>query len=185
MCKSLFFLPLTFLFVACASTQQQQQETVSRGVYAVHDSLKSGRVELAQSYSQELTKLVPAPAKRLKIAPVAPATPKEAQNENRQLEVYSQDVERLKAETIKQAGETKQTLWGSLKQTYSFLKFLTGFGGLAIAIGLVALVVFVPGALPVVLNLAGVAWALLKKAGGILTSITLKLLEWVKGKVGK
>ena len=188
MFKNLNFLPLfaVFLvFVSCAATQEKRNEAVSRGVYAVHDSLERGRPELAKSYSRELTKIVPAPKDRIPVAPVAPSTPKEAKKEAKELEGYSEDVEKLKSETIQKAQEPKQTLWGSFAQTWGALKFLTGFGGLAIAVGLVVFFIFVPGALPIVLNILGIVWTVLKRIGSFTSSATLKLLDWVRGRVGK
>lgn len=184
MYKPLHFLPLLpLLFVSCASIQERKNEAISQGVYATHDALKASRYDLAKSYSQELTKIVPAPAKRLRIAPEAPVTPKAAQTEAKQLQTYTAEVEGLQRATIEKANEKKQTLLGSIGQTWGALKFLTGFGGLAIALGLVALCVLVPGALPIVLNIAGVVWALFKRAGGFISTWTLRLLAWVRGKI--
>lgn len=60
------------LLSGCQSTRyiEHYSEPVKEGVYAVNDGIHNGRFDLAQKYSDSLTRLVPAPDNRIKIEPV-------------------------------------------------------------------------------------------------------------------
>ena len=68
-------LSLGFL-VSCTSTRyiEKQSEPLKQAVYGVSDSLKEARIDLAWFYSNETTKLVGPPVKRLSIKPLYETT---------------------------------------------------------------------------------------------------------------
>ena len=68
-------LSLGFL-VSCTSTRyiEKQSEPLKQAVYGVSDSLKEARIDLAWFYSNETTKLVGPPLKRLSIKPLYETT---------------------------------------------------------------------------------------------------------------
>ena len=61
---------------ACTSTKyiEKQSEPLKQAVYGVNDSLKEARVDLAWFYSNETTKLVGPPEKRIPIKPLYETT---------------------------------------------------------------------------------------------------------------
>jgi len=69
--KIVTLLSLSFL-TSCTSTKyiEKQSEPLKQAVYGVNDSLKEARVDLAWFYSNETTKLVGPPLKRLLIKPL-------------------------------------------------------------------------------------------------------------------
>jgi hypothetical protein len=60
----------TLLIAGCTLYTEKQSEALSKSVYATTDSLNAARVDLAYYYSQETTKLVKPPKKRIDIQPV-------------------------------------------------------------------------------------------------------------------
>jgi hypothetical protein len=65
------FLVFLCLFVipSCNTTAKKQREAISQAVYATHDSLNVGRVDLSKKYIGEATKLVPPPKMRITVKP--------------------------------------------------------------------------------------------------------------------
>lgn len=62
---------LFFLFLpACTIYTEKQSQALSRTVYATKDSLDQARIDLADKYSTEATRLVKPPKKRVEIPPV-------------------------------------------------------------------------------------------------------------------
>jgi hypothetical protein len=66
---SLLFLVCLF-FSSCTVYTEKQSEALSRTVYATKDSLDHARIDLAERYSVESTRLVKPPKKRIDIKPV-------------------------------------------------------------------------------------------------------------------
>jgi len=64
------------LFVSCTSTKyiEKQSEPLKQAVYGANDSLKEARIDLAWFYSNETTKLVGPPLKRISIKPLYETT---------------------------------------------------------------------------------------------------------------
>jgi hypothetical protein len=59
---------IAFLFTGCAPKYiEKQSEPLKQAVYGVNDSLDKGRVDLAWYYSNETTRLVSPPAKRIEV----------------------------------------------------------------------------------------------------------------------
>jgi hypothetical protein len=65
----LLFLFCLF-FSSCTIYTEKQSEALSRTVYATKDSLDHARIDLAERYSVESTRLVKPPKKRIDIKPV-------------------------------------------------------------------------------------------------------------------
>jgi translation initiation factor 1 (eIF-1/SUI1) len=64
-------LLLTALFITgCTVYTEKQSEAVSQNVYAANDSLNKARVDLAYYYSNETTRLVKPPKKKIDIQPI-------------------------------------------------------------------------------------------------------------------
>lgn len=61
-------LPLVAIaMVGCASTGQQDRETLARGIYATQDAMDAGRFDLADKYAHETTLLIPPPKHRIPV----------------------------------------------------------------------------------------------------------------------
>lgn len=60
------------LLVGCSSNRyiEKQSEPLKQAVYGVNDSLKEARIDLALFYSNETTKLISPPLKRIQIKPL-------------------------------------------------------------------------------------------------------------------
>ena len=60
------------LLAGCASNRyiEKQSEPLKQAVYGVNDSLKEARIDLALFYSNETTKLISPPLKRIQIKPL-------------------------------------------------------------------------------------------------------------------
>jgi translation initiation factor 1 (eIF-1/SUI1) len=58
------------LIAGCTYYTEKQSETLSQNVYAANDSLNNARVDLAYYYSNETTRLVKPPKKKIDIRPV-------------------------------------------------------------------------------------------------------------------
>ncbi|NBO98720.1 MAG: hypothetical protein EBU90_01140 [Proteobacteria bacterium] len=56
-----------FLFSGCTIYTEKQTEAVSQSVYATKDSIDLARIDLAESYINETTKLINPPKKRIEI----------------------------------------------------------------------------------------------------------------------
>jgi hypothetical protein len=56
---------LIFIFSGCTVYTEKQSEALSRSVYATKDSLESARIDLADKYSTESTRLVKPPKNRI------------------------------------------------------------------------------------------------------------------------
>jgi hypothetical protein len=59
-----------FLLTSCTVYTEKQSEALSQNVYATNDSLEKARVDLAYYYSEETTRLVRIPKKRIDIQPI-------------------------------------------------------------------------------------------------------------------
>jgi hypothetical protein len=72
---SLLIFLFLFLISGCTSTssknQKKKAELISQSVYATSDSIKAQRYDLASKYSEESTKLILAPQKRIKIEQIS------------------------------------------------------------------------------------------------------------------
>ena len=71
--KILLILFSVLLIVAgsgCATASSKRYDAAVKGIYQVNSSLKAGRVDLAQKYSDQLVRLVPPPKKLDVIKPV-------------------------------------------------------------------------------------------------------------------
>jgi len=66
--------------VGCTYYTEKQSETLSRNVYATSDSLNTARVDLANYYSEQTTRLVKSPKKRISIHAVYEAGKVAAEN---------------------------------------------------------------------------------------------------------
>ena len=64
----IFFL--IFIFSGCTVYTEKQSEALSRVVYATKDSLESARIDLADRYSTESTRLVKPPKNRIDVKAV-------------------------------------------------------------------------------------------------------------------
>ena len=66
--KLIGLFAITFLFTGCAPKFiEKQSEPLKQAVYGVNDSLDKGRIDLAWYYSNETTRLVTPPAKRIDV----------------------------------------------------------------------------------------------------------------------
>jgi hypothetical protein len=68
--KALFLIWVCVFLTACTIYTEKQSQALSRAVYATKDSLDQARVDLADYYSQESTRIVKPPKERIKIDPV-------------------------------------------------------------------------------------------------------------------
>jgi len=66
---SLLFLVCLF-FSSCTVYTEKQSEALSRTVYATKDSFDQARIDLAEKYSVETTRLVKPPKKRIEVKPI-------------------------------------------------------------------------------------------------------------------
>jgi hypothetical protein len=66
---NLFFLVCLF-FSSCTVYTEKQSEALSRTVYATKDSFDQARIDLAEKYSVETTRLVKPPKKRIEVKPI-------------------------------------------------------------------------------------------------------------------
>jgi hypothetical protein len=69
--KALLFL-LSVLFLSCSNHERavSYSEHVSKTVYAVNDSIKAGRIEMAENYSDQTVRLITPPKDRIFIGAV-------------------------------------------------------------------------------------------------------------------
>lgn len=67
---ALLVVLISFVLIACTVYTEKQSEALSRTVYATKDSLDEARIDLADKYSTETTRLVKPPKKRISIPPV-------------------------------------------------------------------------------------------------------------------
>lgn len=65
--KALLFLLLSVVLLSCSGSYKGASfsEQVSRTVFAVNDSIKAGRIEMAESYSEETIRLITPPKDRI------------------------------------------------------------------------------------------------------------------------
>jgi len=75
--KALFLVWVCVFLTACTIYTEKQTQALSRAVYATRDSLDQARVDLADYYSQETTRIVKPPKERIKIEPVFQNLPAE------------------------------------------------------------------------------------------------------------
>jgi len=68
--KRILFVVFCFLFSSCTIYTEKQSQALSRTIYATKDSLDEARIDLADKYSAEATRLVKPPKKRVEIPPV-------------------------------------------------------------------------------------------------------------------
>lgn len=69
--KKLFLLSFVLLLLnSCTVYTEKQSEALSRSVYATKDSLDNARLDLADNYANESTRIVKPPKKRIDIQPV-------------------------------------------------------------------------------------------------------------------
>lgn len=70
--KALLFLLLSLIPLSCSSPNKGASfsEQVSRTVYAVNDSIKAGRIEMAESYSDETIRLITPPKDKIFIGEI-------------------------------------------------------------------------------------------------------------------
>jgi len=69
--KKLFlFCSILLLLNSCTVYTEKQSEALSRSVYATKDSLDNARLDLADTYSNESTRIVKPPKQRIDIKPV-------------------------------------------------------------------------------------------------------------------
>lgn len=67
---ALLVVLISLTLIACTVYTEKQSEALSRTVYATKDSLDQARIDLADKYSTETTRLVKPPKKRISIPPV-------------------------------------------------------------------------------------------------------------------
>jgi hypothetical protein len=68
--KILFLLIAIFFLTNCTIYTEKQTEALSKVVYATKDSIDAGRIDLADNYSNESTRLIKPPKKRIDVQPV-------------------------------------------------------------------------------------------------------------------
>lgn len=76
--KIFLLLPLFWLFSGCTIYKEKQSEAVSRTVYATKDSLDMGRIDLADEYATQTTRLINPPKERVEISPIYESKPSTA-----------------------------------------------------------------------------------------------------------
>lgn len=64
------FLLVSLFLTSCTVYTEKQTEAVSQSVYATKDSIDLARIDLAESYINETTKLINPPKKRIQISAV-------------------------------------------------------------------------------------------------------------------
>ena len=62
--KRILFVVFCFLFSSCTIYTEKQSQALSRTIYATKDSLDEARIDLADKYSAEATRLVKPPKKK-------------------------------------------------------------------------------------------------------------------------
>ena len=68
--KLLLFCFILLSLNSCTVYTEKQSEALSRSVYATKDSLDSARIDLADQYANESTRLVRPPKKRIDVQPI-------------------------------------------------------------------------------------------------------------------
>lgn len=68
--KTILIICGLILLTSCTIYTEKQTEALSRVVYATKDSLDQGRIDLADEYSKESTRIVKPPKNRIKIDPI-------------------------------------------------------------------------------------------------------------------
>ncbi len=63
----IILLCLSTFFTSCSTVQKRQNELIRQGVYATQESINKGRIDLADKYVNQLTKIVPPPAKKIPV----------------------------------------------------------------------------------------------------------------------
>ena len=178
---TLFFLVLCLALGGCKTVAQKRSEAISIGVHSVNKSLKANRLDLAFKYSNELIKIVPVPKKPIDIKPVIKkdskgvttrfvVLPPNFDLDIRPLVIDSPDFVKLTLEdpAIKKQLESDNKAAGkfeakvddafraTVKDADSLppkkFPWLGVFSGLGI-VGTIALCVFVPAFIPVILTL--------------------------------
>ncbi len=93
-------LGLLLLF-GCAPTKyiEKQSEPLKQAVYGVNDSLKEARIDLAWYYSNEATRLVNPPTKRIQIKPLY-ETPTKATSDGKRILVVPETLKDTKVVVI-------------------------------------------------------------------------------------
>jgi len=64
------FLLISLFLTSCTVYTEKQTEAVSQSVYATKDSIDLARIDLAESYINETTKLINPPKKRIEISAI-------------------------------------------------------------------------------------------------------------------
>jgi len=75
--KALILAIFCVVLTSCTVYTEKQSQALSRSIYATRDSLDQARIDLADYYSQESTRVVKPPKERIKIQPVFQNLPKE------------------------------------------------------------------------------------------------------------
>lgn len=65
--KLLYLVLICFLMFSCTIYTEKQSEAISQTVYATKDSLDKARIDLADEYANQSTRLIKPPKKRLQI----------------------------------------------------------------------------------------------------------------------
>ncbi len=182
-CLILLFL---FSFGGCQNSIRKQKELISQTVYATGDSIKAGRVDLADSYSEQAMKLVAPPKQRLQITPVYKTTKNikepiavlpthygdktsvvkdsiefqklvlENEHLKKQFEMEKKSMDIL----VKSVDATNKQLLEEIEkqksEKKSLFSWIWGLIGGLGLLGTVVLIAFFPAALPIVMNIFGI-----------------------------
>ena len=171
----------TFLcLVSCSSPLKRQDEVVRVGVAAIHKSIENNRFDLVKKYSDELSRIIAPPKHSLEIKPFSIGEGVDKKNftilpeteiktnvlfensedyikvvaENKQLQALlkleSNNISKFKSEVDSTMRKKEDALYSERKKSWLLTIFgLSSFGGL---VGVIALCIFFPPAIPFILG---------------------------------
>jgi len=73
--KTIFLITFVIFLTSCTIYTEKQSEALSRSVYATKDSIDEARVDLADNYINEATRIVKPPKNRIEIKPITQHIP--------------------------------------------------------------------------------------------------------------
>lgn len=180
------FMFLGLLGGSCQNAHVRQKESISQTVYATGDSLKAGRIDLANAYSEQAMRLVAPPKQRLVVRPVLKTSngisekivvlPSQFQNtktvvsgsdefnklitENselkKQFELERKEMGLLVASIDKTNRDLAIELEKSKAEKKGLFSWIWGLVGGLGIIGTIVLVIAFPAALPIITNIFGI-----------------------------
>jgi len=217
-----FFLTGCFLFTGCLSFSAKQAETLSKGVYAVGESIDKGRIDLAEQYNKEVQAYFPNPKKPIKIVAVTPKNQppvvvlpkslvgkrvvvvstvewqklvdenpllkKQLGDEQTSTKKYKAEVAQLKNDQLEEAKRVGEL--EDYKSSNQWFWRILGFFGIGlptfVVVALIAVAIFFPAALPLVIVILTRVFSGVAQVGrsvvGFVVSTFNKLFKFIQSK---